>query len=79
VYEEAAMATMVSKRRSTFGVNCVQCDDGLIAPEKSEYRDGMQIRHQWSCTKCAMRFETLETIPIEAAAMDHEFPLVLVA
>jgi hypothetical protein len=30
------MATMVSNRRSTFGINCVRCKDELIAPERSE-------------------------------------------
>jgi len=32
------MATMVS-RRSTFGINCAECGNELIAPEKSEYCD----------------------------------------
>jgi hypothetical protein len=34
------MATMVSIRRSTFGIECVRCKDELIAPERSEYRHG---------------------------------------
>jgi hypothetical protein len=34
-----AMRMMASKRRSSFGINCVQCDIELIAPERSEYRD----------------------------------------
>jgi hypothetical protein len=29
------MATMLSNRRSTFGIDCVQCHEELIAPEKS--------------------------------------------
>jgi hypothetical protein len=41
------MATMLSNRRSTFGIDCVQCHEELIAPEKSEYRDGSHIRHLW--------------------------------
>ena len=51
------MATMLSNRRSTFGINCVQCHEELIAPEKSEYRDGTHIRHLWLCPKCATHFE----------------------
>ena len=30
------MGTMVSDGRSDYGVNCVRCDNELIAPEKSE-------------------------------------------
>jgi hypothetical protein len=30
------MTTMVSQRWSTFGINCVQCDNELIAPEWSK-------------------------------------------
>ena len=36
------MATMVSNRRPTFGINCVRCKDELIAPERSEYRGAYQ-------------------------------------
>jgi hypothetical protein len=68
------MATMVSNRRSTFaigrrssfGINCVRCNDGLIAPENSEYRHGTHIRHQWHCSNCETSFESLESIPVEA-------------
>ena len=31
--EEVTMATMVSIRRSTFGINCVRCKDEVIAPK----------------------------------------------
>ena len=54
------MATMVSIRRSTFGINCVRCKDELIAPERSEYRHGMHIRHLWNCSNCETSFESLE-------------------
>jgi hypothetical protein len=58
--EEATMATMVSIRRSTFGINCVRCKDELIAPERSEYRHGTQIRNLWYCSNCDTSFESIE-------------------
>jgi hypothetical protein len=33
------MRIVSSKRRSSFGANCVRCDNELIAPERSEYRN----------------------------------------
>jgi hypothetical protein len=50
------MQTVASKRRSGFGTNCFQCDNELIAPERSEYRDERQIRHLWHCSKCDCSF-----------------------
>ena len=73
------MATMVSNRRSTFGINCVRCKDELIAPERSEYRQGTDIRHLWHCSNCETSFESLETIPVEAVTTDDVFPSALVA
>jgi hypothetical protein len=77
--EEVTMATMVSNRRSTFGISCVRCKDELIAPEKSEYRHGAHIRHQWYCSNCETSFESLESIPVEAMTADEVFPSTLVA
>jgi hypothetical protein len=77
--EEATMATMVSNRRSTFGINCVCCKDELIAPEKSEYRDGTYIRHLWLCPRCETTFESLESIPVEAMTADDIFSSRVVA
>jgi hypothetical protein len=48
------MATMLSNCRSTFGITCVQCHEELIAPDKSEYRVGMHIRHVWCSDSVAM-------------------------
>ena len=50
------MRMIASKRRSSFGTNCVQCDNELIAPERSEYRDERQIRHFWHCSRCECSF-----------------------
>jgi hypothetical protein len=42
----------------------------LIAPEKSEFRDGKHIRHLWLCPKCTTCFESLESVPVEAMTAD---------
>jgi hypothetical protein len=73
------MATMVYNRCSTFGIGCVRCDEVLIAPEKSEYRDDVHIRHQWLCPKCATRFESIEQIPVEVMTADDILPSLVVA
>jgi hypothetical protein len=78
-YQEVTMAMMVSDRRSTFGITCVQCHKGLIAPDKSEYRAGTHIRHLWYCPNCSARFEPIEQIPVEAMTTDDIFPSLLVA
>ena len=53
------MRTIASKRRSSFGMDCVQCDNELIAPESSEYRDERHILHLWRCPKCDCCFEVI--------------------
>jgi transcriptional regulator NrdR family protein len=73
------MSTMVSNRRSTFGISCVRCDEELIAPDRSEYRAGTHIRHLWHCPKCSVRFEPIEQIPVEVMIADDIFPALLVA
>ena len=56
---EVAMLTIASKRRSSFGIECVQCDSELIAPERSEYFNGSDIRHIWRCGRCDCCFEVI--------------------
>ena len=53
------MLTIASKRRSSFGIECVQCDSELIAPERSEYFNGSDIRHIWRCGRCDCCFEVI--------------------
>ena len=72
------MATMVPNRRSTYGTNCVRCKDELIAPERSEYRQGNDIRHLWHCSNCETSFEALESIPVGALTTDDILPSALV-
>ena len=75
------MTTILSNRRSRFGMTCVQCSNELIAPEWSEYRSKQQNRHLWRCWKCDCCFETIvNTKSIEGnAARDETFPSRLVA
>jgi uncharacterized protein with PIN domain len=84
------MARIASKRRSSFGIDCVQCDNELIAPERSEYRNERHILHLWRCPKCDCCFEVIwpadtKSIKdimrsIENTLTRHEiFPLRLVA
>jgi Zn finger protein HypA/HybF involved in hydrogenase expression len=47
------------KRRSSFGMNCIQCDNELIAPETSHYRDERHVLHQWRCPKCDSGFDVI--------------------
>ena len=53
------MTMIPSYRRLSFGINCLQCDNELIAPERSEYRNERQIRHLWHCPKCDCSFEVI--------------------
>jgi len=74
------MMTAQSNRRSTFGVNCVQCGDLLIAPDWSEYRDEQHVLNLWFCAKCGCQFETEALIPsIPEAVIRAFFPSLLVA
>ena len=64
---------MLSNRRSTFGITCVQCHVELIAPDKSEYCDGTHIRHLWHCPNCSAHFASIEQIPVDAMTSDDIF------
>lgn len=82
---EVAMTTIVSNRRASFGMNCVQCANELIAPEWSEYQDERHILHLWRCGRCGCCFESLVFLPADAKSMkdimtrDDIFPSLLVA
>jgi hypothetical protein len=73
------MATIVSNRRSSFGISCVRCNEELIAPDQSEYCAGTHIRHLWHCPSCSARFESIEQIPVEVMTTDDIFPSLRVA
>ena len=75
------MTTMVSNRRSSDGVWCVQCGDELPVPEWSEYRSDRELHHLWHCWKCDHRFDTIANVePIDdIKTRDDVFPSLLVA
>lgn len=79
--QEVTMSTMVPNRRSSFGMNCAQCGNELIAPEWSEYRSKQQHRHLWRCWKCDYCFETIvySKSMEDNAVRDETTPLPLVA
>jgi hypothetical protein len=62
------MSAIASKRRSSFGTDCVQCGNELIAPEKSEYRDERHVLHLWRCPKCDHSFEVIWSADTGSAA-----------
>ena len=72
--QEVTMAMMVSERRPTFGINCVRCDNELIAPERSEYRHDSDIRHLWHCPKCDFYFATVVETASDVMTRDDIFP-----
>jgi hypothetical protein len=57
------MTTILSNRRSKFGMTCVQCDNELIAPELSQYQNERQIGHLWHCPECDLCFELVGSFP----------------
>jgi hypothetical protein len=66
---EATMTTILSNRRSKFGITCIQCSNTLIAPERSEYRNERQVRHLWYCWECDFCFESVVSFPAETNSM----------
>jgi hypothetical protein len=52
-----------------YGIACAECDDRLIAPNRSEYLSEHHIRHSWSCKSCDHQFETSEYLRFEAMSI----------
>jgi hypothetical protein len=82
------MTTILSSRRSKFGMTCVQCSNELIAPEWSEFRNERQVRHLWHCWECDFHFESLVSFAAVTSMRDIKkgneiypslFPPLLVA
>jgi len=63
------MTTILSNRRSKFGITCVQCSNELIAPEWSEHRNERQVRHLWHCWECDFCFESVVSFPADSKSM----------
>ena len=57
------MTTILFHRLSKFGITCVQCNNEVVAPERSEYRNERQVRHLWRCGECDFRFELVVSFP----------------
>jgi ribosomal protein L37AE/L43A len=56
-----------STHRPGHKMTCVQCGDGVIAPEFVEYfSEGGLILKFWSCNKCGYQFETESFAPANA-------------
>ena len=73
------MPTIASKRRSSFGTDCVQCGNELIAPERSEYRDERHVLHIWRCPKCDRSFEVIWSADLKSVTDISAFLIVLSA
>jgi len=58
---------IVPNRRSSFGMSCAHCDNELIAPEWSEYRNERQVRHVWHCSECSACFGSLVVFPADTS------------
>jgi hypothetical protein len=71
---------IVPNRRSSFGMSCAHCDNELIAPEWSEFRNERQVHHVWRCCECDCCFETIvDTKSIEdIMTRDDIFPALFV-
>ena len=52
--EKSANARLVTYDRN----KCPQCNEWLLAPDWSEYRNERCVRHTWSCDACGYEFET---------------------
>ena len=55
----------------SYGNTCAECNNGLIAPNWSEYVSEHHIRHCWSCESCD-QFETSEHLRFERAQIVQE-------
>ena len=72
-------------RCSSFGIDCIQCGNELIAPEWTEYRNERQIHHVWRCWNCDCQFESIVSLPADNKSIKDimtradVFPSLLVA
>jgi hypothetical protein len=56
------MVVTSTKNQSPYGIECIRCDDRLIAPNWSEYVSENHVRHFWSCDSCGHQFETSDRL-----------------
>jgi hypothetical protein len=53
------MVCASTDHNSPYGIVCIRCNDGLIAPDWSKYISERRVSHSWSCDSCGHRFQTL--------------------
>ena len=51
------MATAGIVDCSPYGLVCTECNELLIAPNRSEYVSESQVRHLWSCETCGHKID----------------------
>ncbi len=49
-------------------VVCPKCQQGVFAPERSEYISTTEVHHLWWCCQCQVKFETLDHLAAETIA-----------
>ena len=67
------MRARASTRRSSFGMECVQCSNELVAPERSEHWSDRRACHIWYCRKCSG--PVAELVGIEGGVVSGVFNL----
>jgi len=61
------MATTEIANCSPYGLACTECNELVIAPERSHYVDNREVHHFWACENCGHEIEitvNLRTIAI---------------
>jgi ABC-type ATPase with predicted acetyltransferase domain len=61
------MAATGIVNRSPYGLACGECNELVIAPERSHYVDNREVHHFWACENCGHEIEitvNLRTIAI---------------
>jgi len=60
------MATAGIVSCSPYGLVCTECDQVVIAPDRSEYLGSREVRHLWSCENCGHQIEMMVDLRISA-------------
>jgi hypothetical protein len=60
------MATAGIVNCSPYGLVCTECDQVVIAPDRSEYVGSREVRHLWSCENCGHQIEMMVDLRISA-------------
>ena len=53
------MATTGIVNRSPYGLACAECNELVIAPERSHYVDNRKVHHFWACENCGHEIEIM--------------------